>query len=145
MRTIKFRGRRIDNNDWVYGYLYKLQLPIEEACLILTQDNNHLDDSLAPKYDLAFKLGVDLFIVDPATVGQFTSLRDKNGKDIYEGDLLKAGDMGLLEVRFVRGVFAFLWNGNLDDEFPTGSPTHEWADIIGNIHDNPDLMKGGKE
>lgn len=144
MRTIKFRGRRTDNNEWVYGYLYRLQLPIGEACLILTQDNNHLDDSLAPKYDLAFTLWVDLFIVDAATVGQFTSLRDKNGKDIYEGDLLKAGDLGLLEVRFVRGVFAFLWNGNLDDEFPTGSPTHEWADVIGNIHDNPDLMKGGE-
>lgn len=145
MRVIKFRGRRVDNNEWVYGYLYKLQLPIEEACLILTQDNNHLDESLAPKYDLAFKLGVDLFIVDPETVGQFTSLRDKNGKDIYEGDLLKAGDLGVLEVRFVRGVFAFLWNGNLDDEFPTGSPTQEWADIIGNIHDNPDLIKGAEE
>lgn len=82
--------------------------------------------------------------VNHSTVGQFTSLYDKNGKEIYEGDILKAGDIGLLEVRFVRGVFAFLWNGNLDDEFPTGSPTQEWADVIGNIHDNPDLMKGGK-
>lgn len=145
MRTIKFRGRRIDNNEWVYGYLYSLQLPSGEACMILTQDNNHLDNSLKPKYHLAFTLWVDLFIVNPVTVGQFTSLYDKNGNEIYEGDILKAGDVGLLEVRFVRGVFAFLWDGNLDDEFPTGSPTHEWADIIGNIHDNSDLMKGGEQ
>ena len=47
-----------------------------------------------------------------------------------------------LEVRFVRGVFSFLWNGNLDDEFPTGSPTHEWAEVVGNIHENKKLLKG---
>ena len=140
MRTIKFRGRRIDNNEWVYGYLYKLQLPNGEACMILTQDNNHLEISPETKYHLAFSLWVDLFVVDPATIGQFTSLYDKNGKEIYEGDVLKAGDVGILEVRFVRGVFAFLWNGNLEDEFPTGSPTHEWAEVIGNIHDNPNII-----
>ena len=45
------------------------------------------------------------------------------------------------EVRFVRGVFAFLWDGDLDNEFPTGSPTHEWAEVVGNIHDNLNLIK----
>lgn len=136
MRTIKFRGRRIDNNEWVYGYLYRIQLPNGEAHVILTQDCNHLDNSPNPNYHLAFTLWVDLFVVDPETVGQFTSLRDKNGKDIYEGDLLKAGDLGVLEVRFVRGIFAFLWNGDLDDEAPINAPTQEWAEVIGNIHDN---------
>ena len=47
----------------------------------------------------------------------------------------------VLEVRFVRGVFAFLWNGNLDNECPINAPTHEWAHVIGNIHDNPELIK----
>ena len=83
--------------------------------------------------------------VEPDTIGQFTSLYDKNRKEIYEGDILKAGDIELLEVRFVRGVFAFLWNGNLDEEFPTSYPTHEWAEVIGNIHDNPELLKGGEK
>jgi len=81
----------------------------------------------------------------PDTVGQFTGLHDKNGKEIYEGDILAVqGIDEKLEVRFVRGVFAFLWNGNLDDEFPTGSPTHEWAEVVGNIHDNPELIKKGE-
>lgn len=146
MRTIKFRGKRIDNKEWVYGYLYKLPLPNGEVYMILTQDNNHLDNRLEPKYHLAFTLWVDLFMVDSATVSQFTSLYDKNHNEIYEGDILAVqGIDEKLEVRFVRGVFAFLWNGDLDNECPTGSPTHEWAEVIGNIYDNPELIKkGGK-
>ena len=128
MRTIKFRGKCAKDSrysgEWVYG-----------ACVQCEKSNDVLiiyaiNDRCSCSYH-----------VDPDTIGQFTSLYDKNGKEIYEGDILKAGDSGLLEVRFVRGVFAFLWNGNLDDEFPTGSPTHEWAEVIGNIHDNPELLE----
>lgn len=140
MRTIKFRGKRCDNGEWVYGYYAKLRNEFKEWHCIMTEEDaseNYIKDCNG--YNMIYTP------VNHNTVSQFTSLRDKNGKEIYEGDILKAGDLGLLEVRFVRGVFAFLWNGNLDDEFPTGSPTHEWADIIGNIHDNPELMKGSKE
>ena len=57
-------------------------------------------------------------------------------------DILRAGEeKTLLEVRFVRGVFAFLWNGDLDDEFPCNAPTQEWAEVVGNIHDNPKMIK----
>ena len=110
--------------------------------MILTTDNNHEDNSIEPEYHLAFTLWVDLFPVKPETVGQNTSLRDIKGNDIYEGDILRLkGERCKLEVRFVRGVFAFLWDGNLDDEFPCNAPMQEWAEIIGNIHDNPRLIK----
>ena len=140
MRTIKFRGKQCDNGEWVYGYYARLSNEFKEWHCIMTEKDaseNYIKDCNG--YNMIYTP------VNHNTVGQFTGLYDKNGKEIYEGDILKAGDVGLLEVRFVRGVFAFLWNGNLDDECPTGSPTHEWADIIGNIHDNPDLMKGGKK
>lgn len=132
MRTIKFRGKCAKDSryagEWVEGGV--LQCKKSDDVLIVSA----ITDTCSCTYH-----------VDPATVGQFTSLYDKSHNEIYEGDILAVqGIDEKLEVRFVRGVFAFLWNGDLDNECPTGSPTHEWAEIIGNIHDNPELLKGGK-
>ena len=127
MRVIKFRGKKSSNGDWVYGSLVSSK-DIEPAIYFQT-DNGSVK-------------GMDSVNVNQETIGQFTSLYDKNGKEIYEGDILKVQGMrDRLEIRFVRGVFAFLWNGDLDDEAPINSPTQEWAEVIGNIHDNPKLLK----
>ena len=128
MREIKFRGKTIDTGEWLYG---NLQVPKKESVGYYMWDT-----------------GMWQREVDPETIGEFTSLKDRNGNDIYEGDIISF-DYGvgepvsedLIEVRFVRGVFAFLWNGDLDDECPVASPTHEWANVVGNIHDNPELIK----
>ncbi len=122
MRQIKFRAQDIASNKWLYGDL-----------------RHHKDDVCI--FDQGGTKGEQ---VKRDTVGQFTGLRDINGKDIYEGDILDvsyADEDSYLEVRFVRGVFAFLWNGDLDDEFPCNAPTHEWAKVIGNIYDDPKLLK----
>ena len=122
MRQIKFRAQDIASNKWLYGDL-----------------RHHKDDVCI--FEQGGTKGEQ---VKRDTVGQFTGLRDINGKDIYEGDILDvnyADEESYLEVRFVRGVFAFLWDGDLDDEFPCNAPTHEWAKVIGNIHDNPELIK----
>jgi uncharacterized phage protein (TIGR01671 family) len=120
MRTIKFRAQDIASNKWLYG------------------DVRHHKDDIC----IFEQGGTNGEQVKRETVGQFTTLRDKNGKEIYEGDILKAGEnKTLIEVRFIRGVFAFLWNGDLDDEFSCSAPTHEWARVVGNIHDNPELIR----
>ena len=128
MREIKFRGKNIETGEWLYG---NLQVPKKEGVGYYMWDKEKFQRE-----------------VDPETIGEFTSLKDRNGTDIYEGDIISF-DYGvgepvsedLIEVRFVRGVFAFLWNGDLDDECPVSSPTREWANVIGNIHDNPELLK----
>ena len=128
MRAIKFRGKDIKTGEWLYGNLQARQ---KEG---------------APYY--IWDASMQQREVDPETIGEFTSLKDRSGNDIYEGDIISF-DYGvgepvsedLLEVRFVRGVFAFLWNGNLNDECPVSSPTHEWAIVKGNIHDNPDILQ----
>ena len=129
MRPIKFRGYNAWKNEWRHGFY----LQDRGAHLIVP-------DMLAPASDAL------PYEVVPESIGQFTGLKDKNGKNIYEGDII--GVKGIperIEVRFVRGVFAFLWGGDLDDELPTGSPTHEWAVVIGNMFEHPELLRRGKQ
>lgn len=122
MITIKFRGKDIETGEWLYGDLIQ-RLGYYPAILTTYPTEEG-------------KVGYAERAVKEDTVGQFSTLRDKNGKEIYAGDIIRAGDeKALLEVRFVRGVFAFLWNGDLDDEFPCNAPTQEWAEVVGNIHE----------
>ena len=127
MRTIKFRGKKPTNGVWVYGSLVY---------------SNEIDAAIYFQTGSGSVKSMEWVYVNPETVGQFTGLYDKNEKEIYEGDILKVQGLGeKIEVRFVRGVFAFLWNGDLDDEAPINAPTQEWAEVVGNIHDNPKLIK----
>ncbi len=131
-REIKFRGKRLDNGKWEIGNLLVAEnrtpyiLP-PEICEV---DGHHIrqgDD--VPRR------------VDPATVGQFSGLKDQNGVEIYDGDILtdKFGSFGVVEWRnggfFVnfQDVDMFSISDCFDDSYQM------WQ--IGNIHDNPELIK----
>lgn len=128
MRIIRFRGKDIQTSEWVKGDLIQ-RLGFYPAIL-----------TTYPTVE--GKVGYAESAVNQETIGQFTGLYDKNKGEIYEGDILEVqGMQEKVEVRFVRGVFAFLWDGDLDNEAPINAPTQEWAEVVGNIHDNPELLK----
>lgn len=99
-----------------------------------------------------FSLEVGGLEVEPETIGQFTGLYDCDGTEIYEGDIVKWGKDGLMyAVRFWHGMFYASveeCNEGILGGFPLHALTeHEdgKCEIVGNIYDNPELLKGGEK
>lgn len=134
MRTIKFRARR-KNGKWVVGNF------INHFSTYFKTEESHSIFLPKPENDNG---GYWVEDIDPETVGQFTSLHDCDGKEIFEGDILDFNGL-TVEVRFVRGVFAFLANGDLDEELCGDCRTDLFAKVIGNVYENPDILKGGEK
>lgn len=134
MRTIKFRARR-KNGKWVVGNF------INHFSTYFKTEERHSIFLPKPEND---NCGYWVEDIDPETVGQFTSLHDCDGKEIFEGDILDFNGL-TVEVRFVRGVFAFLANGDLDEELCGDCRTDLFAKVIGNVYENPDILKGGEK
>lgn len=134
MRTIQFRGKSILTDEWFYGDL--VHSADKKRTAILVNDKDSYDECE----------------VDPETVGQFTGLYDKNGKEIYEGDILRFGNSpsGICEAKWNESIAAFCIRFSFENELGC-RPLGNWVkcersiEIIGNIHDNPELLKGGKE
>ena len=133
MRTIKFRGKT-KQGEWVIGY-YVGKSSLDEVAILPPPNVN---------YDIGYINDSECYYCIADTLGQFTGLYDKNGKEIYEGDILDFNGL-TVEVRFVRGVFAFLANGDLDEELCGDCRTDLFAKVIGNVYENPDILKGGEQ
>jgi uncharacterized phage protein (TIGR01671 family) len=122
MRTIKFRGFNAKNSKWMYGSHI-----INRGKYFVAPDE-FADDKTWEDYE-----------VEPETIGQFTGLHDKNGKEIYEGDIIRHKDM-VKPYHVIYDGHQFTPN----DGFRSLSYPKHW-EVIGNIHDNPELLKGGEQ
>ena len=133
MRTIKFRGKT-KQGEWVIGY-YVGKSSLDEVAILPPPNVN---------YDIGYINDSECYYCIADTLGQFTGLYDCDGKEIYEGDILDFNGL-TVEVRFVRGAFAFLVNGYLDDELYGDCRTDLFAKVIGNVYENPEQLKGGEK
>lgn len=133
MREILFRGKRVDNGEWVYGLLCRVgdtyanivEKSTEVMCTVLTN-----------------------------TIGQSTGLTDKNGREIFEGDIIHLEYSQVFfggvyfgeytaEVSYKEGCFVTDGINNGDEiETPLSGFDNDEVEIIGNIHDNPELLGG---
>ena len=157
MREILFRGKRKDNGEWVEGFYFQKPNPFSEDGLPVT----HAISDIPP-------FGYD---VDPETIGQYTGLTDKNGKKIFEGDIIRYADLYdyncYLESIDNPEVYdnvdlGYIWT--IDEVvygIKVGYPAFDlnkhdfetnglselsesgqyFYEVIGNIHDNPELLE----
>ena len=119
MRQIKFRGKRNDQDEWVFGDL------IEE---------NGGDTYIVQANIIQWKQ----FEVDPDTVSQFTGLTDKNGTEIYEGDVVQYEKVRIDWSKTIRTIEKFEIEYNDCANYNQDEASK--LEIIGNIHDNPSLL-----
>lgn len=130
MRPIKFRAKNI-NGVWYYGSLVYSD---EINAAIYFQTGRGLVKTM------------DWVYVKPETVGQFSGLYDCNGNKIYEGDIVKWSNGMLYAVKFWEGMF-YASIEECNEGIFGGFPLHALieCEIVGNIHDNTELLKGGEK
>lgn len=139
-REILFRGKSIGTGEWLYGYLfnYGLTAPSNVPCISVC----------VPK---SWKEAYNLYAVSPDTIGQYTGLKDKNGRQIFEGDIVHLKGDGFdgkevgidyhRVVTFHDGTFCLSvcdWLHVPINDY--GHGLDDW-DVVGNVTDNPELIK----
>lgn len=154
MREVLYRGKRVDNGEWVYGYYYKIPAPpvcfkedekvVKDKNFIILEHPNYVPDWGMPRKMVQVE-------VEPETVGQFTSTPDKNGKKIFEGDICGCFcNTQVFIVEYCKDRCGYFFDdciksGGCDPAPECLGNLRDTIEVIGNIYDNPDLLEGISE
>ena len=138
MREILFRGKRTDNGEWVEGYYIHRPTAV---CIGESNPSCIWVPAADPDDD------TKIFEVFPETVGQYTGLTDKNGRKIFEGDIVRCyySDISPFTDEIEPYEKEFLIDDIRRSEVIGWIDCADELEIIGNIYDNPELLKGGIE
>ncbi|EAF8342315.1 hypothetical protein ABZ180_002877 [Listeria monocytogenes] len=130
MREIEFRGKRIDNGEWIYGNLMQFE---DSATFIFVDERKG-----ASTLTYAHFIINNMHAIDEKTIGQYTGLKDKNSKKIFERDLCwDEHNECYGVVKFEEGKFLYVWENIAEDLWEVADS----IEICGNIHENPDLSE----
>lgn len=133
MREIEFRGKRTYDGEWVYGYYSKHRNFKNEVYTAIEMFDENTGETYCD--------GINAVI--PDTLGQYTGLKDKNGTKIFEVDIIKArhnADVYIVKFEECRFKIEDCW-GNMI-KMTQEAINHFECEVIGNIYDNPELIKG---
>ena len=148
-REIKFRGKRTDNDQWIYGgFHYHKEVMLGVSSQEQFDKNNKSLIVMDGMSDWNLSVPINCYEVFRESVGQYTGLKDRNEKEIYEGDIVKrsAGKFGdvisLVEYNSITAMFTTKLNDSNYNDTCLSDYDYE---VIGNIYENPDLVKSGTD
>lgn len=132
MREFLFRGKRLDNGQWVYGGICQTE---QWTCIMAVNDFE------GSRYEPP-SCEIEDFEVNPETVGQYTGVLDKNGDKIFEGDIIKGKrPKDLFIVEYNQGTATFTAEGLDGHPYPViCQGSMQYHEVIGNIYGNPALL-----
>lgn len=144
MHEILFRGKRIDNCKWIYGSLF-----MHDGVGVCIHSPDMFCETRTFLKGELLSAQTELVRIIPETVGQFTGLTDKDGKKIFEGDILSRPSYWGIRIDYENGCFMVRNSNSVQYiNLITNCPLYNFStianyEVIGNIHDNPELLEAG--